>query len=62
MFAHYEFEDLLMPRLIDVTIAAWLIYFCSSIGSFLNVVAWRMPRGEGIGGRTRHEVIPIEIG
>ncbi len=49
---YYEFEDLIEPRLIDATIASWLIYFCSSIGSFLNVVAWRMPRGEGIGGRS----------
>lgn len=48
----YDFEDLIEPRLIDALIAAWLIYFCSSIGSFLNVVAWRMPRGEGIGGRS----------
>lgn len=51
-YAYYDFEDLIEPRLIDATIVAWLIYFCSSIGSFLNVVAWRMPRGEGIGGRS----------
>ena len=53
MFAKYNFDDLLGPRLVDVTIAVWLIYFSSSIGSFLNVVAWRMPRGDGIGGRSR---------
>jgi leader peptidase (prepilin peptidase)/N-methyltransferase len=52
LFANYEFGDLLGPRLVDVTIVLWLIYFCSSIGSFLNVVAWRMPRGDGIGGRS----------
>ncbi|MCA9138950.1 MAG: prepilin peptidase [Planctomycetales bacterium] len=52
-YAYYDFEDLIQPRLIDATIVAWLIYFFSSIGSFLNVVAWRMPRGEGIGGRSR---------
>ncbi|WP_200836519.1 A24 family peptidase [Roseiconus lacunae] len=51
-YAHYEFIDLIRPRLVDAMIASWLIYFCSSIGSFLNVVAWRMPRGEGIGGRS----------
>ncbi|MCC9600577.1 prepilin peptidase [Stieleria sp. JC731] len=52
IYDFYEFEDLVGPRLIDAVIASWLIYFCSSIGSFLNVVAWRMPRGEGIGGRS----------
>jgi leader peptidase (prepilin peptidase)/N-methyltransferase len=52
MFALYEFQDLIVPRLVDATIVIWLIYFCGAIGSFLNVVAWRMPRGEGIGGRS----------
>ncbi|OYP38181.1 prepilin peptidase [Rhodopirellula sp. MGV] len=52
VYAFYEFEDLIRPRLVDVIMASWLVYFCSSIGSFLNVVAWRMPRGEGIGGRS----------
>lgn len=51
--AYYEFTDLIEPRVIDVVIVSWLVYFCSSIGSFLNVVAWRMPRGQGIGGRSR---------
>ncbi|QDV83982.1 prepilin peptidase [Stieleria magnilauensis] len=52
MYAFYDFEDLIQPRLIDATIVGWLLFFCSSIGSFLNVVAWRMPRGEGIGGHS----------
>ncbi|QEG01181.1 Leader peptidase PppA [Stieleria maiorica] len=52
LYAYYDFEDLIQPRLIDATIVSWLLFFCSSIGSFLNVVAWRMPRGEGIGGHS----------
>lgn len=47
-----DFQGLLAPRLIDVVLVTWLMYFCSSIGSFLNVVAWRMPRGESVGGRS----------
>lgn len=46
----YTYEQLLKARLIDVTIGSWLVYMGCAIGSFLNVVAWRMPRGEGING------------
>lgn len=45
-------KDLLVPRAIDVVIALWLFWVGSSVGSFLNVVAWRMPRGESINGRS----------
>lgn len=48
----YAFEELLIPHLIDVLVVAWLAWVGSSVGSFLNVVAWRMPRGEGVGGRS----------
>ena len=44
--------DLIVPRLIDVVVFVWLFWVGSSIGSFLNVVAWRMPRGEGVNGRS----------
>jgi leader peptidase (prepilin peptidase)/N-methyltransferase len=44
--------DLIVPRLIDVVILIWLFWVGSSIGSFLNVVAWRMPRGESVNGRS----------
>ncbi len=47
-----RFSDLLIPRLIDVLVAFWLFFIGSSIGSFLNVVAWRMPRGKSINGRS----------
>ncbi len=45
-------QDLYVPRLIDVVIALWLFWVGSSIGSFLNVVAWRMPLGIGVNGRS----------
>ncbi len=44
--------DLVIPRAIDVVVVIWCFWVGSSVGSFLNVVAWRMPRGEGINGRS----------
>ncbi|MFK8111301.1 MAG: prepilin peptidase [Rubripirellula sp.] len=49
---HYDAADLYIPRLIDVVIVAWCFWVGSAVGSFLNVVAWRMPRGESINGRS----------
>jgi leader peptidase (prepilin peptidase)/N-methyltransferase len=46
------FTDLIAPRIADVMIAGWSFFVGSSIGSFLNVVAWRMPRGMRINGRS----------
>ncbi len=45
-------SDLIMPRAIDVIVVIWCFWVGSSVGSFLNVVAWRMPRGESINGRS----------
>ncbi len=49
---HFRPEDLYIPRLLDVTILLWLFWVGSSIGSFLNVVVWRMPRGQSVNGRS----------
>jgi leader peptidase (prepilin peptidase) / N-methyltransferase len=48
----FQASDLYVPRLIDVVLVAWCFWIGSSVGSFLNVVAWRMPRGESINGRS----------
>ncbi len=45
-----HFHDLLLPRLVDCLVFAWLFWVGSAVGSFLNVVAWRMPRGRSING------------
>ena len=45
-------SDLYIPRVIDVLIAGWCLWVAAAVGSFLNVVAWRMPRGESINGRS----------
>ncbi|MDA8744268.1 prepilin peptidase [Rubripirellula amarantea] len=53
--AHAAFlgpSDLYGPRFIDVIVFGWCFWIGSSIGSFLNVVAWRMPRGESVNGRS----------
>ena len=44
--------DLIPTRLSEVTMVLWLAFMGASIGSFLNVVAWRMPRGQTISGRS----------
>lgn len=46
------FTDAVPPRLTEVTVVLWLAFAGASIGSFLNVVAWRMPRGMTIRGRS----------
>ncbi|MEM1070623.1 MAG: prepilin peptidase [Planctomycetota bacterium] len=48
----YEASDLYVPRLVDAFVVLWCLWVGSSIGSFLNVVAWRMPRGNSIRGRS----------
>ncbi len=45
-------NELIVPRTIDVVIFIWLFWIGSAVGSFLNVVAWRMPRGESVNGRS----------
>ncbi|QDT09152.1 prepilin peptidase [Stieleria marina] len=51
--AFFGADELWVPRSIDVLITLWLLWIGSAIGSFLNVVAWRMPRGVSINGRSR---------
>ena len=48
----YESGDLYVARAIDIVVVVWCLWVGSSVGSFLNVVAWRMPRGESINGRS----------
>ena len=45
-------SDLFIPRMIDEVIFLWCAWMGMSVGSFLNVVAWRMPRGLSINGRS----------
>lgn len=47
-----DLSDLLIPRALDAFVAFWLLFIGASIGSFLNVVAWRMPQGMSINGRS----------
>lgn len=44
--------DFIVPRLVDVVIFAWAMWVGSSIGSFLNVVAYRLPLGRSVSGRS----------
>lgn len=46
----FGFTDLWISRAVDCLVVAWLFWVGSAVGSFLNVVAWRMPRGRSING------------
>ena len=39
-------------RCLDVVVIGWLLWTTSAIGSFLNVVAYRVPLGRSLGGRS----------
>ena len=52
-FANYLHpHDFWVPRAIDVVIALWALWVGSAVGSFLNVVAYRVPLGRSINGRS----------
>ena len=44
------FSAFLLPRLVDLVVVAWLFWVGAALGSFLNVVAYRLPQGRSIGG------------
>ena len=48
-------------RLIDILIFSWCFWIGSSIGSFLNVVAWRLPRGQSVNGRSHCTQCGVKI-
>lgn len=41
-----------LARALDATVAVWFFAVGSSIGSFLNVVAYRLPKGKSLGGHS----------
>ena len=48
-------------RLIDILIFSWCFWIGSSIGSFLNVVAWRLPKGQSVNGRSHCPQCGVKI-
>ena len=48
----FQPEELWGPRFVDALIASWVLWVGCAIGSFLNVIAWRMPRGININGHS----------
>ncbi|MEM0926019.1 MAG: prepilin peptidase [Planctomycetota bacterium] len=52
-YPRFGYERLVKLRVVAAFIFIWFLYVNGSIGSFLNVVAWRLPRGLGIGGRSQ---------
>lgn len=50
--AYLHPSDFLEPRGLDVLIFGWALWMAASVGSFLNVVAYRVPRGLSVQGRS----------
>ncbi len=48
-----DWHSAVVSALLDVTVACWFFAVGASIGSFLNVVAFRLPQGRGIGGNSQ---------
>lgn len=44
--------EYMQPRMMDVVIATFFFVTGASVGSFLNVVVWRLPRGRGVNGQS----------
>lgn len=58
-------SDFLLGRLFEATFGLWIFTVGASIASFLNVVAWRVPRGMTVGGHSlcpkcRHAIRPSD--
>lgn len=58
-------SDFLLGRMFEATFGLWIFAVGSSIASFLNVVAWRVPRGMTVGGHSicpkcRHAIRPSD--
>ncbi|WP_315852701.1 A24 family peptidase [Allorhodopirellula solitaria] len=46
------FQDALLPRINEVVVFTFFAACGASVGSFLNVVVWRLPQGLGVGGHS----------
>ncbi len=47
-----SFRDALLPRINEVVVFTFFAACGASVGSFLNVVVWRLPQGLGLGGQS----------
>lgn len=47
-----RFYDALLPRINEVVVFTFFAACGASVGSFLNVVVWRLPQGLGVGGHS----------
>lgn len=50
--AHHQVSTRIAMRLIDVFVVGWTLWVGAAIGSFLNVVAYRLPLGRSLNGRS----------
>lgn len=57
----YDWNLALVSSLLDGTIATWFLAVGASIGSFLNVVAYRLPIGRNVGGHSACPFCQVRI-
>ncbi|MEM8913509.1 MAG: prepilin peptidase [Planctomycetota bacterium] len=48
----YRFSQIVLPRSNDVALLTFFLVVGGSVGSFLNVVAWRLPRSRSLNGHS----------
>ena len=46
----FQIQGLFVSTLFETFLGFWFFVVGASIGSFLNVIAWRLPKGESLGG------------
>ncbi|CAN0370139.1 unnamed protein product, partial [Hapterophycus canaliculatus] len=49
---HWSVRDAMLPRINDVVVFTFFAVCGGSVGSFLNVVVWRMPQGLSVNGHS----------
>lgn len=49
---HWSVRDTILPRINDVVVFTFFAVCGGSVGSFLNVVVWRMPQGLSVNGHS----------
>ncbi|MEM6688050.1 MAG: prepilin peptidase [Planctomycetota bacterium] len=52
LYPSFAYSEIVKARIIEVFYFIWSFWVGSAIGSYLNVVAWRLPRNLSIGGRS----------
>ncbi|MEM7478647.1 MAG: prepilin peptidase, partial [Planctomycetota bacterium] len=61
IFYQIDWTTAIISSLLDTTVAFWFVCVGASIGSFLNVVAYRLPIGRNVGGHSSCPYCRLQI-